>query len=323
MTVIFQLDLVQYGTPDMNISGCEVPISTLEAWSEIFVFPLEPIFLTRATQHLLPNELRIELMDQLRLQRREDFNATLEYRDAYLTYRVSKEAEFVALLKPEEFRALAREIQAELIALQTQLERGQLYKLEVVRDVLGQIPAFLEQDIFADHFVLRFDVWNDFTPEIRYRWLATYVSLERQNCLSSLLPENTWAALPEQVRILAGTFSNSSGANCFATVIAGLTPDSPESTRISNLWVLEHEFLKALTARGFHDAGKLELPVKANSVITWLNSSGKIIHACLMLEFDLVLNKDAQSWFAPRQILKLEDVLESWTEDAFEIRFWT
>jgi hypothetical protein len=323
MTVIFQLDLVQYGTPDMNILDCEIPIPTLEAWSEIFVFPLEPIFLTRATQHLLPNELRIELMDQLRLQRREDFNATLEYRDAYLTYRVSKEAEFVALLKPEEFRALPRAIQAELMALQTQLKRGQLYKLEFVRDVLGKIPSSLEQDIFADHFVLRFDVWNDFTPEFRYCWLATYVSLERLNCLSSLLPENTWAALPEQVRRLAGTFSNSSGANCFATVIAGLTPDLLESTRISSLWILEHEFLAELSARGFHDAGKLEIPVKLNSVITWLNSSGKIIHACLVLDSGLVLNKDAQSWFTPRQILKLEDVLESWVEDAFEVRVWS
>jgi hypothetical protein len=112
--------------------------------------------------------------------------------------------------------------------------------------------------------------------------------------------------------------------NCaLMTVISGLTPDLLESTRISNLWKLEFEFLAELSARGFYDAGKLELPVKANSVITWLNSSGKIIHACLMLEFGLVLNKDAQSWFASRQILKLEDVLESWTGDAFEVWVWS
>ncbi len=307
----------------MNILGCEVPVSTLEAWSGFFVFPLEPIFLTRATQHGLPNELRIELIDQSRLVRRHDFTATLEYRDSYLTYSVSKEAGFVALLKPAEFRVLSREIQAKLTALQNQLGRGQIYELEFVRDVLGEIPTNLEPDIFGDQFVLRHDVWNAFTTEIRQRCLAAYVSFERQNCLSSQMPENTWAALTEQVRRLAGTFSSTSGANCFATVIAGLTSDLLESTRISNLWMLEGEFLAALEAHGFHDAGKLELPVKPKSVLTWWNSSGKIIHACLMLEFDLVLNKDAQSWFAPRQILTLEHVLKSWQEDSIEVRVWS
>jgi hypothetical protein len=134
----------------MNILGCEVQAATLEAWSSFFVFPLEPIFLTRVTQHLLPNDLRIELMDQRRLLRREDFETTLEYRDAYLTYAVSNDVQFMALLKPDEFRALPREIQGDLMALQKQLGRGQLYELKFVRDLFGEIPTKLEPDIFAD-----------------------------------------------------------------------------------------------------------------------------------------------------------------------------
>ena len=114
------------------------------------------------------------------------------------------------------------------------------------------------------------------------------------------MSETTWVQLEPQVRVLAGTFSNSSGANCFATVIAGLTPDLEDSKQISQTWMLEHEFLEALEICGFRDSGKLELPVKPNSVITW--HTDRTIHACLVLEFDLVLNKDAQSWFAPRQI---------------------
>ena len=85
--------------------------------------------------------------------------------------------------------------------------------------------------------------------------------------------------------------------------------------------MLEHEFLEALEIRGFRDSGKLELPVKPNSVITW--HTDRTIHACLVLEFDLVLNKDAQSWFAPRQILRLESVLKSWEQDASDVRVWT
>jgi hypothetical protein len=200
-----------------------------------------------------------------------------------------------------------------------QFGRGQIYDLEFVQELLGQIPAFLERDVFAGQFVLHFDTWKSFTMEIRNRWMAAYVSLDRTNCLSSTMPEE----LPEQVRALAGTFSSTSGANCFATVIAGLTPDLLESARIANTWMFEHEFLASLEARGFHDAGTLELPLQPNSVITWLNASATNIHACLALDFGLVLNKDAQSWFAPRQLLKLEDVLESWTDDGKEVRVWT
>lgn len=296
----------------MKILGCEVPVSTLEAWAQIFVFEREPFFLTLEVRALLSNARPCA-----------ELKPSLELADAYLTYQIPKQAEFVASLKPEEFRVLPRAIQVELVKLQIQLGRGQVYDLGFVCDVLGEIPASLERDVFAEHFTLRYDVWNAFSTEIRYRWLEAYVSLERLHCLSSTVPENTWGALPEQVRSLAGTFSSSSGANCFATVIAGLTTDLLESKSTAQTWMLEHGFLTALEAQGFHDAGKLEIPVKPNSILTWWNSSGKITHACLTLEFDLVLNKDAQSWFAPRQILRLNDVLESWFEDAVEVRVWT
>lgn len=296
----------------MNILGCEVPISTLEAWSKIFVFVLEPFFLTTESRALLLNSVP-----------RRELKPSLEFADAYLTYLIPEEAEFVVLLESQEFRALPRDVQEALIQLQTQFGRGQIYDLEFVKGVLNEILAFLEPDIFANQFVLHHDIWNGFTPDIRYQWMATYVSLDRINCLSSIMPEHLWAELPEEVRALVGTFSSTSGANCFATVIAGLTPDLLESERIAKSWMLEHVFLEALEARGFHDAGRLELPVKPISVITWHNSSGTNVHACLLLESGLALNKDAQSWFAPRQLLRLEDVLETWAEDAIEVRLWS
>jgi hypothetical protein len=53
----------------MKILGCEVPVSTLEAWSEIFVFLLEPVFLTRATQHLGLDALKQQIQTKPKPQR--------------------------------------------------------------------------------------------------------------------------------------------------------------------------------------------------------------------------------------------------------------
>jgi hypothetical protein len=81
----------------MNILGCEVSISTFEAWSEIFVFEREPLFLNIATRETLPSSIS-----------RTELKCSLEFADAYLTYLIPKTAEFVASLKPEEFRSLPR-----------------------------------------------------------------------------------------------------------------------------------------------------------------------------------------------------------------------
>ncbi len=296
----------------MKILACEVPTSTLEAWSKIFVFQSEPFYLTAESRELLLNTIP-----------RSKLKPSLEFSDAYFTYSIPAEANFVAKLESQEFRSLPQELQTKLIAFQIEFHRGQIYDLAFARGVLGDIPAFLEPDIFEDKFVLHFDVWNAFAPGIRFKWLAAYVSIDREDCLSSSLPKNTWAQLPAQVRALAGRFSNSSGANCFATVIAGLTPDLLESQMVAQEWMWSPDFLQALQKLGFHDAGFLENPVKPGSVLIWSNEHGIQIHACLTLEFGLVLNKDAQSWFAPRQICTLESILKSWAEDASDVRVWT
>jgi hypothetical protein len=293
----------------VNILGCEVPNSTLEAWSNFFVFLAEPFYLDLESRDWLPNT-------KPRLQ----FKPSLEFSDAYLTYSIPTEASFIATLEPQEFRALSPVLQTKLVALQIQFHRGQIYSLEFLRAVLGEIPAWLGVDIFDQKFVLHLDTWNAFTPEIRYKWLTAYVSIDREQCRSSVVPKDVWAQLSAQVRALAGTFSCSSGANCFATVIAGLTPDLKESQRISRTWMLEHEFLAALETRGFRDVGQLEFPVQPHSVITW--HTDRTIHGSLVLGHDLVLNKDAQSWFAPRQLRSLENVLEAWAQDASDVRMW-
>ena len=61
----------------------------------------------------------------------------------------------------------------------------------------------------------------------------------------------------------------------------------------------------------------------SGDVIVWFDSSNLAQHACAVIAPGLVLNKDAQRWGAPRQILTLESVLENWEEDQLELRVFS
>jgi hypothetical protein len=54
-------------------------------------------------------------------------------------------------------------------------------------------------------------------------------------------------------------------------------------------------------------------------VIVWRDSSGTWVHACAALGDGLVLNKDSQAWYSPRQMLTVDAVLERWREDGLEV----
>jgi hypothetical protein len=299
----------------LHILGCYVPQSTLQSWVERLCFAEEPLFLTEQTRHWLPEQL---------ISPRASLEQSTDFRDAYLSYHVPKHAAWVALLTPQTFRELPKTKQLELMRLQLELGRGQMYTLEWVEQTLGHLPAALEPDFFEDRVALRFDVWNALEPELQKLWLRAFVALERQDCLSGTLSSADWQRIEAQfgpsVRRLAGNFSPSSGANCFATVLAALTPDPQESQRLENIWMTHQQLLEGLQARGYRERGALE-GVSAQDVMLW-HSSEKIIHACLVLGEGLVLNKDAQGWYDPRQIRTLASVLESWALDG-EVRVWS
>ena len=75
-----------------------------------------------------------------------------------------------------------------------------------------------------------------------------------------------------------------------------------------------------------HDPQNYDITAKepqTGDVIVWFDSSDLAQHACAVIAPGLVLNKDAQRWSAPRQILKLESVLEHWAETQLEVRVFS
>ncbi len=310
-----------------KIVGCRVETSTLEAWSRHLVFEREPIFLTDAALEWLEPEM-------LALTRSE-FTALsaslgLAFKDAYRTYSVSNDATRVMLFTSEEFHLLSLESRARLMRLQTQLDRGQVYPIAFVERVLAEFPSamgFLESDTFdtdaGPHVGLRSDAWWRLSARVRYAWLAQFVSQDRSVCLSARLSARMLHGItgkhPSIVAELIGSFASRSGPNCFATTLAAVTNSLTIARSIAGLWLPAEAFLRELTAREYHPRAPLQnASLEPSDVIIWFDADHRARHACYALTPEMVLNKDAQAWYAPRQLLPLETVLDTWREDGLD-----
>lgn len=318
-----------------NLLGCSVPDSFWDAWSRRIVFEREPIYVCDQTRSLLPPGT----VFYTRSEFAHDFaSAPLDLRDAYGVYGVSREAVWVALLSPAEFRALSRQDRQTLLQAQWRWGRGQIYDEAFIKDVLRcEAPAsqrtepptaLVEPATFHTpdgvKVALHHDIWWALPPETRRRWLVRYVSEGRSPCISSTLDEDEWESLIDRhgpfIRRLAGTFAPRSGPNCFSTTLAAATRSPGLAASIASLWLHQEPFLLGLAERG-----RVAEPLKdvegvlPGSVLVWSDTDGKIHHACYALGNGLALNKDSQSWRSPRQILPLQAVLEDWKDTGLSV----
>jgi hypothetical protein len=303
------LNLEPYiGRVTRTILGCLVDAATLEAWAKILVFAQEPIFLSDELRQKWPESINV--ISRAEFNRRND---SLEFKDAYLTYSVGA-APWVAMLGPAEFSNLDPALRTEIMMLQSDLGRGQIYSLEFAQKILGTEISKLEPDVFADRVAIRFDAWWSLSSNARHDWLETIIS---EDSLQAIPLETVTNPI---IRELANSFVTSSGPNCFATALASVTDDLTEARAISKLWLHQEPFFAGLQSRGFSATTN---PPGTGDVIVWFDSSNLAQHACAVIAPGLVLNKDAQRWSAPRQILKLESVLEHWAEAQLEVRVFS
>jgi hypothetical protein len=290
------------------VLGCEVDNATLEAWAKILVFEQEPIFLSDESRQKLPESVTVISRDDF--NQRDD---SLEFKDAYLTYSVGA-APWVAMLEAAQFRMLEPALQTEIMTLQSELGRGQIYSLEFAQKILGSEFVKLEPDVFTDRVAIRSDAWWSLSKNARHDWLEAVVI---KDGLQAFPLETITNPIVQE---LANSFATSSGPNCFATALASVTDDLKEARAISLLWLHQEPFLDGLQSRGYSVTTNQP---DTGDVIVWFDSSNLAQHACAVIAPGLVLNKDAQCWHAPRQILKLESVIANWAEDQLEVRVFS
>jgi len=314
-----------------RIRGCSLSWDILHEWSHHFVYKRAPFYLRAGDLTSLP--AMIPLMSRAEVAS-DCVDLPLDARDTYTTYNIDASAEWVSMLDSASLLALDPTVRAKLLRLQSRLGRGQIYPLHVYEEMTKGDPAsrLAEPFTFATENArmvsLQYEVWCALRSETRVHWLMSYVSQDDSVCRSAEISGVTWQAIGQvcgpMPRRLAGTFSARSGPNCFSTTLAAATLDVAVGDRVANLWLHQEPFLRGLAHLGFRAVGRIidVGDVAPRSVIVWNDADGRAQHACFVAGEGWALNKDAQGWQAPRQLLPLADVVNAWTEPTLTMRLY-
>lgn len=311
-----------------RLLGCPISDRLLERWSGYLVHQREPVYLSAEARRLLPPEAPVLTRQQFR----EQPACTLEMLDSYHHFIIPEKAGHIALMSPRDWQALAPGLRSSLRRLQWELGRGQLYDEPLMRELLTpEEQTLAAPNLFPTpegmKLALTHDLWCALSAATRRAWLLHYVSWRNQECRPVELSADAWERITEQVgpsvRRLAFTFAQKAGPNCLATAIAGLMPDPAMAENVADIWLYEEPFRKRLAARGLIHPQPLPDDPPAGSVLTFSDAAGRIQHSCCLLGDGLVLNKQSQSWYAPRLIWRLEDLLACWAEDGYSLQLYT
>lgn len=220
-------------------------------------------------------------------------------------------------------RYTAMQTRLYLLSEQCKYKRGQIYQWKQVEALLQEYNQHIEARCINlannRYFMLDTKIWMQFTQKQRQQWLINFITLDDPpDCLSSMYASkyNNYT-----IRHLAGTFATLSGANCFSTTLAAITHDEITAHTIANFWLHQEPFFQGLARRRYDLQTDLSLstPELREAVLVWYDTNGQAQHACYLIENGLVLNKNSQAWFAPRQILRLQTVLDYWKDEDYEI----
>lgn len=263
----------------MQVLNIPVPPGLLERWRGWLAPERQPFFLTGAEARALnlPTVPRAEAV------------LTPQERDTNTVWAVPAGADRVAWLTPAEWAALPQRTQRDLLRLQVRHGRGNV--------PLGQHYADLLPGLQPGRFL-----WTPghLTPEV----LARVVGRGQAPCQRAEVPEGVWAqaqsVLP-RARELAGTFSTGPG-NCFGTVMGAAGVPNAE-----NEW-MQREPFEAFLAKRSRPGGQDD---RSGTLLVWRSERG-IEHAAVTLGGGWALHKPAQTWWTPRVVRPVRDLIRDW-----------
>lgn len=260
----------------MRVLNIPVTPELLQRWRGFLAPERQPFFLTAAEAGRLG----------LGTVPRHAAGLSPEERDTFWTWNVSREAERVVWLSPQEFAGLSAQTRRELLRLQVQHGRGNV--------PLGRHFTDLLPGLSPGRFL-----WSaeQLSPEV----LARVLAYKERPCQRDSVPDAVWntavAVLP-RVRELAGTFSDGPG-NCFGAVMGTTGMIGAEDT-----WVGRETFDAFLQERAA-SGGNDEQP---GTLLVWRSKQG-VEHAAVTLGNGWAFHKPSQLWSSPRVVLPLRELI--------------
>lgn len=294
----------------LTVVGCAVPEAQRRAFERHLTPDAQPFF--------VPEALLSELPARLRWTRAEfrAMNWPLSFVDTFTLYRVSADLPWVALLGEDAFAALDEAVRTRLVQGQRRAGRGGVF------DVTAWSDALPPEDVAAlratpDGLALLWpSVWRALSAAGRTVILRSVLAEDRLAHRGRELSAAHWAEIDERlpgVRSLAGTFADESGANCLGTVVAAFG-----EVDAANVWLHPEPFERWL----FDGARRGHEPDALGTVLVWRDATGRVQHAAVSLGRGWAFQKDAQGWFAPRQIVRLDDLVARWFDETWTVEAW-
>lgn len=220
---------------------------------------------------------------------------TAELRDTYKVWRLRDRGELV-WFDEESFLAMDRRRRARLVREQERRRRGAVPSVRRWADLL---PKDTLRALADGH---RFVWWPSLLAASPTRILERFVADEADATRHRAVTPTTWrscAGVLPGARELAGTFADSSGPNCFATVLAAAGVDGAAED-----WVQQEAFDDWL-ARSCAPGGTDD---DVGAVLTWRDSTGVPVHAAVTIGHGFALEKAAQTWWTPRIVATVDEV---------------
>ena len=275
----------------MDVLNIRVPDALVGQWRAWLAPQRQPFFLTAGEGERLG----------LPSVARAGAGLTDVERDTFTTWRIASEVDRVAWLTWSEWDALSAPVQRELLCLQVRHGRGNVPLGRHYADLLPGLPA--------GRFLWRPE---HLTPDV----LARVVTADGMACQRAQVPRSVWSeavgVLP-RVRELAGTFSGGTG-NCFSAVMgAAGVPDA------ENQWVVREPFEDFLKERA-RVGGKDDQP---GTLLVWRSANGLVQHAAVTLGGGWAFQKPAQTWWTPRVVLPVRQLIKGNRAPGQRLRRYT
>jgi hypothetical protein len=314
-----------------QVKNIKIPDSVLENWDARFLPPFDYFYFKDTASALKHLSEDILITTRKELSTNPLLN-TLDTLTAFSPWRVSQEAQFVAIVPNEYFNKLDSKKKRGILTEQYELGRGQLWERSWIDSISTQlkIKDFESMTTVLDNFtyllkseeivVFNREMWGLLPRELRYLILVKIAELYIDN-------QSVWGDLPlehqskikeehSHIADYIDTFPNTNGANCFATALAGGSKSKTLSHWTISQWIQHEALALGLEQKGYELFKKTtnlhESIIRTGDILAWSNEDNIFVHTTYSLGDGLVFNKDGQTMFNPWQVLKLKDVLRTW-----------